>query len=300
MRKALVVHALFLLITASCFSQATKLSNWPGLIDSHNREAAQQLCTRYVNSADISERVEAQKCLANVALLGNDVVQLQGDDSGGGTLSGGYTAEAVDKSLVHLNIALKLAPQDLSIHQGRLHVLEASGRYLEMIKALDESCSIYKGSDALDAWLAYASELDDLRQYQAGLAFMKVLDKHYPNTPDVVGNIGAFLSLLQKPADAIPYLQRAVELAPTDPINAWDLGKAYDLTDQVKLADTWYQKGLSLQSDKKQFSESSCLYGHFIEQKLHNRERACSLEKMNCDADDQTACGTAPLTKTPN
>jgi len=37
--------------------------------------------------------------------------------------------------------------------------------------------------------------------------------------------------------EAIPYLERAVKLAPYDPINAWDLGRAYDYADEVKLAD---------------------------------------------------------------
>jgi hypothetical protein len=40
------------------------------------------------------------------------IVMLQAGDNGGGTLSGGYTADAVDKSLAHLDGALKLAPQD--------------------------------------------------------------------------------------------------------------------------------------------------------------------------------------------
>ncbi len=297
MRKALFVQALLFFITMLCFSQTAKLTDWPKLIDAHECEAAKRLCAGFVDSGDISQKVESQKCLANGALCGHDVVLLQGDDAGGGTLSGGYTPEAVDDALVHLNQGLKLAPQDLSIHQGRLHILEAAERYSDMIKALNESCSVYKGSDALQAWLAYAAELADLRQSQDGLAFMEVLDKHYPNSPDVLGNIGAFLSMLKRPAEAIPYLQRAVQLAPEDPINVWDLGKAYDLTDQIELADKWYQKGLSLQTEKEPLSESSCLYAHFVEQKLHDRERACSLEKKDCAEENQTACTTPPPTK---
>jgi len=294
MRKALFVQALIFSITLQCFSQRSKLTEWPKLIDSHKCEAAKRLCTAFVDSGDISEKVESQKCLANVALCGHDVVLLQGDDAGGGTLSGGYTPEAVDDAIMHLNLGLKLAPQDISIHQGRLHVLEASARYPDMVKALDESCAIYKGADALQSWLAYAAELADLRQSQDGLAFMKVLDKHYPDSPDVLGNIGAFLSMLKQPAEAIPYLQRAAQLAPKDPINVWDLGKAYDLTDQIELADKWYQKGLSLQTEREQLSESACLYAHFVEQKLHDRERACSLEKKDCAKENQTACAPPP------
>lgn len=294
MRKALFVQVLLFSITTLSSSQTANLTDWTKLIDANECEAAKRLCTMFVDSGEISQRIDSQKCLANVALCGNSVVLLQGDDAGGGTLSGGYTPGAVDDAIMHLNLALKLAPQDLSIHQGRLHVLEASAHYSEMVKALDESCTIYKGSDALQAWLAYAAELADLRQAQDGLAFMKVLDKHYPDSPDVLGNIGAFLSMLKKPAEAIPYLQRAVQLAPQDPINVWDLGKAYDLANQVGLADEWYQKGLSLQTETEQLSESSCLYAHFVDQKLHDRQRACTLEKKDCADGDQTACA-APL-----
>jgi len=143
-RNAFFLQALLVLLMTFCSSQSSNLADWPKLIDAHECKKAERLCTEFVDSKHLSQRVESQKCLANVALCGNDVVLLQGDNAGGGTLSGGYTSEAVDDALVHLNLGLKLAPQDMSIHQGRLHVLESSGRYSDMVKALDESCTIYK------------------------------------------------------------------------------------------------------------------------------------------------------------
>ena len=274
-----------------CIGQSGNLSDWPKLLDKHDVKGAQALCTSFADSTEVAQQVEAQKCLANVALSGNDVVLLEGDDAGGGTMRGGYKPEAVDEALVHLNLGLKLAPQDLSIHQGRLHVLEASGRYSEMVKALKESVSTYNGKDALDAWMAYAPELVDLRQYQSGLEFMQVMDKHYPNNPDVLGNIGAFLSYLKRESEAIPYLMRAAQLSPKDPINAWDLGRAYDYAGQTDLADQWYRKGMSLETDPDQFKDSSCLYGKFVEKKLHDRTRGCTIETKNCSAEERTACG---------
>ncbi|HTW45893.1 MAG TPA: hypothetical protein VMD58_10130 [Acidobacteriaceae bacterium] len=284
----------------SVSAQSTKLSDWPSLIDGKKKQAAEQLCTSYVNSPDIAQRVEAQKCLANVALLGNDIVLLQGDDNGGGTLSGGYTREAVDEALAHLNIALKLAPQDLSIHEGRLHILEVSGRYSDMLEAIKQSCTIYKGRDAVDVWLQYVGELDDLGQYRVALEFSKVLDQYYPNNPDIIANVGAFLMMLGKPASGIPYLQNAVKLAPYDPINTWDLGRAYDLTNQNQLADIWYQKGFSLQTDKQVLRQNSCIYAHFLDEKLHRRTTACAMEKANCDAKDQAACSASEARVRPN
>jgi tetratricopeptide (TPR) repeat protein len=282
------------LCTANCVAQSGNLSDWPKLLDNKDSKAAKALCTAFVDSKDLAQQVEAQKCLANVALSGNDVILLEGDNAGGGSIRQGYKPEAVDEALVHLNLGLKLAPQDISIHQGRLHVLEISGRYSEMVKALDESSSAYKGKEVPDAWLAYAPELADLRQYETALEFMKVLDKHYPNSPDIIGNIGAFLMMLKKPAEAIPYLQKSVDLAPKDAVNAWDLGRAYDYTDQIALADKWYQKGLSLPSDPDQPKDSACLYAQFVEKKLHEKERACTLEKKNCSTEEQTACASAP------
>lgn len=282
-----------------CAAQSDNLSDWTKLIDGNKCETAKSLCTKFVDSNVIAQQVEAQKCLANVALCGNGVIQLEGDDAGGGSIRGGFKPEAVDEALVHLNLGLKLAPQDLSIHQGRLHVLEVSGRYDDMVKALDESCTIYKGKDALDAWLDYAPELNDLGQFRAGLDFMKVLDKYYPNNPDILGNIGAFLDLLKRDAEAIPYLEKAAALAPKDPINAWDLGRAYDYAGQDALANEWYQKGLSLDTDPERRKESLCIYAEFVEKKLKDRDRACKMEKQSCPAGQQTACAVPAPTKMP-
>jgi len=270
-----------------------QLADWTKLIDANKCEAARQLCNGYVNDPQIGQQVEAQKCLANVALCGHDVVTLQGTGNGGGLIAGGYTDDAVNESLAHLNAAMKLAPQDLSIHEGRLHVLEVAMRYQAMVKALDESCSIYKGPYVPDAWLAYGPELEEVGQYQTAVEFMQVLNRHYPNNSDILGNIGAFLSMEGKGSEAIPYLQQAVKLAPSDPINTWDLGRAYDYAGQVKLADEWYQTGLSLQTGKGQQAEEKCLYGQFVEQELHDRARGCALEKQGCAAKEQTACAPA-------
>jgi len=119
---------------------------------------------------------------------------------------------------------------------------------------------------------------------------MRVLEKHYPNSPDVIANIGAFLSMQGKSAEAIPYLAKAANLAPEDPINAWDLGRAYDRENQIALADQWYQKGLVLDKSHEKLQDAPCLYAEFVNEKLHDQPRACSMEKTSCPADEQTAC----------
>jgi tetratricopeptide (TPR) repeat protein len=268
--------------------QAAKLSGWTTLCAANQCEAAKQLCTPFTESADVAEKVEAHKCLANVALCGHGVIQLHGDETDGAE---SFQPAAIDEAIKHLNTAIQLAPQELSLHEERLHILEETARFDAMVKALDESSGIYTGGDALTAWLVYAQELSDLRQFQAALAFMKVLDKHYPSNPNVVGNIGSFLAMLQKNSEAIPYLQKAVELAPTDPVNPWDLGRAYDYAGQFKQADLWYQKSIALDTDADRHKQNACQYAIFVETRLNNRSRACTLEKKDCPADEQTACG---------
>jgi tetratricopeptide (TPR) repeat protein len=290
--------ALSFVLPLALWGQSARIEDWTKLIVANKCEEAKKLCTPFLESKVIFEQTEAHKCLSNVVLCGNDILTLQGDDAGGGTIGGGFKPEAVDEALKHLDLGIKLSPQDLSIHQGRLHLLEVSMRYDDMIKALDESCDIYKGKEAPDVWLAYSGELMELRQYRAGLDFMKVLEKHYPENPDILGNIGAFLSLLKKDSEAIPYLLRAAQLDPKDSINAWDLGRTYDYAGQIELADTWYQKGISLETNANRRKRDSCIYAIFVETKLHDRAQACQMEKKDCSEEDQKACATE--TKTQN
>jgi tetratricopeptide (TPR) repeat protein len=288
--KVLYVTLAVLYATLPCASQSGSLSNWTKLLNPKDAKAARELCTGFEQSKVLAEQVEAEKCLANVTLIGADTVRLQNDENGHPIMFDEWIPEAIDESLSHLNRGIQLAPQDLSIHQGRLHVLEISKRYSDMVKALDESSSIYKGKEAPDAWLAYASELNDLHQYKVALDFSQVMDKHYPDNPDIVSNVGAFLSILGRDKEAIPYLEKAVEMAPTDPINVWDLAREYDFAGQPEKAETWYQKALALDSDAERKKNNSCMYAEFIERKLHDLPRACSIQKQDCPSEKQTAC----------
>jgi tetratricopeptide (TPR) repeat protein len=277
-----------------CCAQESKLASWPSLVKGGKCEEARSICTGSMASKDAAKLVEAHKCLANAALCGNgDVVTLQPNDQGGGVLASAFRPEAVDDALSHLNQALKLAPQDISIHKGRLHLLEVSSRYADMTKALDESCSIYKGEGGVQEWLDYTSELFEEKQFRASLALLEVLNKHYPDSHDVLGNIGAIHLVLREDEQGINYLRRAVELAPKDPIDAWNLGRAYDYAEKVELADEWYQKALALDSDSARRKQNACIYAGFVENKLHDSKRACELQRTNCPSDQQGACAAS-------
>jgi tetratricopeptide (TPR) repeat protein len=270
---------------------------WERLIDRHEIGRAKSLCDGWVRSQELQRQIEAQKCLANVALAQGSQLNLSGNEVGGGTLGEGYTRHAVDEALRHLNEGIRLAPQDRSLHQGRLHVLEVSGRFDDMVKALDESATIYTGSDAPQIWLAYAGELSENGEPTAGLRFCEMLDKHYPNNSDIIGNIGAFNNELGNWDKGLPYVRRAVELNPTDPIDTWNLGWSLDHLGQDEEANKWMSKSIELggQSDA---SQRKCLYGQFLVTKLKKEQDGCALVQANCDEGDRSVCkkagGTAP------
>ena len=291
MCKRLVTVALSVgALVAAAAADDPVSSRWQKLVDSKQCAEAETLCTQWSSSADVSTRVEGYKCLANVALSGQDVIFAEGDDRRGATISGSFKPEAIDKAIGFLNQGLKLAPQDLSIHQDRLHLLEVSGRYSEMAKALEESCKLYKGPGVPDAWVAYTAELFEANQYHAGISLLKVLEKYYPDSHDVIGNLGAMYCVLKEDDQALPYLRRAVELAPSDPIDTWNLGRLYDYTGETELADRWYRKALSLEWKEDGLHESKCVYAVFVEQKLHDLKRACELQQLDCEPEKQTAC----------
>jgi tetratricopeptide (TPR) repeat protein len=292
MKLTLFLTLLFLTTFAVC--QQRKPSEWQILLDAKKVQQAEKLCTSWSKSPQIEKQVEAQKCLANVALCKGSTISLMGNDLGGGSLGSGYTPEAVNDALKHLNEGIRLNPQDLSIHQGRLYVLETAGRFDEMAKALDESISLYKGDNSLPDWLAYTAELADMGQARAGLKLSEVIDKHYPNSHDVVGNIGAFHNMLNEPEKALPYLRRAVELAPDDPVDVWNLGWTYDHLGKPDEADKWLSKSISLDPIGKGTPGRNCLYAEFVENKLKDKERACKLEIESCEKERQVACASKP------
>ena len=287
-RSAAVCTALLLIVPAR--GRAEEPPTWQSLIDAKKCREAEALCVPWLSSQDAARKVEARKCLANVALCGEDQVSIQGNDAGGGTLGPGYRKDAIDKALANLNEGLKLAPQDLSLHQGRLHLFMVSGRFDELAKALDESSRLYTGPDALQDWLPYVSELFDAGQYNGALALLKVLDANFPNNHEVVANIGSVLAMQEKDEEALVYMERAVRLAPEDPLNTWNLARLYDYSGKLDFADSWYQKALRLESDPERRRSAACLHAEFVETKLKDRKRACDLQKANCPEGKRTAC----------
>ena len=266
------------------------ISKWQRLIDSNQLAEARAFCEECVWNKDKRIAAEGHKCLANVELAGASTTIIDTPKGRGGTMRGGYAGPGVDRALAHLKQGMALAPDDLSIHQGRLHVLIGALRYSELPAAVEDSIKIYKGKDAPDRWLDYCSELMDFSHYEEGLAFTEALEKHYGNDHRVVANIGAFLVLLERDAEAVKYLTKAVAMKPDDPINNWNLGRYYDYANNLPLADRYYLKGLSMEKDKQRLRENYCVYATFLEKKLKQSNKACELQKRYCPSERQSAC----------
>lgn len=286
MRTALIIAVC---LSVSLAASAQKQNDWGTLLDQNKVKEARALCTKMTSSSARATQVEGYKCLANVELCGKSIVNLQGDDVGGGTISGAYDPDAAEKALRHLAKGLQLEPRDMSIHKGRLHILEVQGRYADMAKALEESATIFKERDALEDWLPYITELHDSRQFRAAIGLLDVLDKHYPNSNLVVGNYGAMYLSLKEDEKALTYIKRAVELAPNDPIDNWNLARAYDFSGKDQLAAELYPKAIDL-ADPEQKKGMRCYYSEFVAKKLKEVDKACALQRENCEPEERTAC----------
>src|SRR5437870_2686214 len=89
---------------------AQQSENWGKLLNSKQYDQAQALCESWTKETSLDKRVEAEKCLANVELARGERLELNGNDTGGGALGEGWSREAVDKALAHLNKGIQLAP----------------------------------------------------------------------------------------------------------------------------------------------------------------------------------------------
>src|SRR5262249_55407680 len=135
-------------------AQELPAPTWEELLEIGRCADAEYLCTGRLSSPEVRQRAEAHKCLALAALCGHGM-----PSAGRHSLGEDFLPGAVDKALGHLSAALKLTPDDLSLHQVRLHLLGISSRYAQLAQALDTSCGMYPSPKGLDTWLQSVSEL---------------------------------------------------------------------------------------------------------------------------------------------
>lgn len=276
-----MTHAisLFLALAAVAGPKVTS-GDWMPLIRGGEYLKARSTCEPWLGSEDAGTRAEAHKCLANVelGLAGGAKTRIEGDRKSGGYMGPGYDEETASKAVEHLDQAVLLAPQDLSIHQGRLHVLMLAARYQDMARALEESAKLYQGRGAMDAWLAHPAELFNRRQFEAAIALLRVLDGLHPDDHRVAGNMSAAYAMLEQDEEALAWATKAVRLAPDDPIDTWNLARIHDYMGRPELADAAYQRSLALQTGEQR-KRSTCVYADFVQSKLRDAKKACQLQK---------------------
>ena len=278
----MIVAAIVLatLVTEAPPAKVTS-ADWMPLIQKNEYDKAKRLCTTWLDRGDDTSKAEAHKCLANVELfsVGQHKIRLQGNGRGGGSLGPGYDPEPALRAVEHLDVAVILAPQDITIHQGRLHVLELATMYDRMCTAMEQSIKLYKGPDALGTWIAYPAELIDGGQPKAAEALLLLLEKYYPGDHRVSGDLAALCGLTERDEEALAWAKKAVAAAPGDPVDTWNLARIYDYTGKIDLADAAYQKALPLQSAGYR-TQASCTYAEFLEQRKKDLPRACELQRQ--------------------
>jgi tetratricopeptide (TPR) repeat protein len=282
---AIILGALAAILAAE---PAPAPADWAALVRARDFEKARVLCEGWLAKGDDPARAEAHKCLANVELgaHGEHAVRL-GGDAAGGFAAPGYDEEPALRAVEHLDAAVRLAPGDLSVHQGRLHVLLLAAMYDKLIPALEESDLLYVGKDGLDAWIAVSAQLVERRELATAEKFLLVLEKRHPGDHRVAGNLGAVYGILKRNREALAWAQKAVKAAPSDPTDLWNLARLYEDAGKADRADAGYQKALALMAPGAQ-AKSGCLYAEFLLTKRKDWRRACATQqKYECD---QTAC----------
>lgn len=261
--------------------------SWEQLVTDERYREAHTLCDAWLEHEDPVYRSAAHKCIANLVLLEGAPPVDDGRELGDGIQST-YSPEAADSALYHLNVAMRLTPNDLSIHQGRIHILTLAGMHDQTPAALEESFEIYRGEHDPDDWLNFSLRMYNARAYDAGLDYTLVLEKQFPEEHRVVANVGTFLSMLERDDEAIEYARRAVEMEPEDAINNWNLARLYMYRNHVDEADHYYLRAMELDPEN---AELRCTYADFIDGKLGDVERACNIRKLYCEDIYEERCG---------
>jgi tetratricopeptide (TPR) repeat protein len=264
---------------------------WPDLIDGRRWEEARALCEPWLELQNPVALAEAHKCLAGVELGLARVRAPEKEGVDPRTVVPRYQGPGVDRALEHVNAAMALSPNDLSIHIGRLVLLKRANRMDELAPALQESLSTYTGLDALDYWLIVPGEMFESQAYETALALYRVLEKKYPGSYRVLENVGVTLTQLARDTEALPYLEKAVELAPGDPLDNWNLAGAYERMTEPDIAEVFYRKAIDVQGEPETQRKWRCIFAEFLETVRHDRLTACEMQIAFCPDEKRTACG---------
>lgn len=255
--------------------------DWQFFLRQGEPDKAEPLCKTLLDKKDKASRVDGYKCMANVILFKNKTSQAPAEGHGDG-MHQGWNKAGADQAIEQLEQAMKLAPDDLSLHQMRLFVLSRSGQMNKLPQALENSLQIYTGPDALDHWLSFAREFWNAKELGLGLEYLDVLAAKYPDNAKILGNLAAFAGQEGKLDLALEYALKSVELQPENPRNQWNLASLYEHRGEHEKADAQFQKALPLFKDPAMADSAWCTYGLFVENTLKDSERAKKIIEKHC------------------
>ncbi|MBW2273947.1 MAG: tetratricopeptide repeat protein [Deltaproteobacteria bacterium] len=253
---------------------------WAPLVTTGRFEEARVLCTPWLEKQEPSYRTEAHKCLANVAIADDSLPVPAPDPRGGRPQGPRVGAEGVDLALHHYDQAILLTPSDRDAHIGRADVLILGGRYDAAIESVEQSLERFTTRADLDAFLLLTARFRMMNRNEEAFEFLRVLETVHPLDHRIVANLGAFHSILGRNDEALEYAQRAVALAPDDPLNRWNLAQLYDRRSEFELADKSFRQALDLLQDTD--PEALCRYADFIADRLDDPNRACDYALLEC------------------
>jgi len=283
-------RAAVLLTISTCAALACNSSEWTKLIEKGDLAAARKLCEGMVKRSDSKQVAEGHKCLANLALQGQDIIFVE-KDGAGGIMRGGFKPEAVDRALEHLTAGIAADPSQLCMHQGRMHISLEARRYGDMEANLRLALAHDKSAERAEHWLAYAPYFDIESTYDAAVRYHKVLDEEFDD-PRITANIGAFLLKQSKDQEGAPYVKAAAEATPKDPINWWNYAILLDVLKDPVAAHTAFRHALEIRDEPNDgFGETGgdglgpdadCLYANFLKRAFpddaerERYEKACA------------------------
>lgn len=279
-------------------------NHWVPLLTSGAVDEAKAICESWLDEPDRGHHAEAHKCLANLAIAVSRTEFSGLPEGAQGLVRSPISNEGVENAIRHYDAAIVATPLDADAHLGRIDVMIVAGRYRDANSALDSSLTAFASRALLDNWFKLLGRFQRANAIEAGLDYLKVIERHHPLDHRVISNLGAYYAIAGQYEDALAYSKRAVTINPDDPINKWNLGRVYDQQGELEAADQNYLEALALFGGTD--AKAHCDYAQFVATRIGDAERACTYAETKCDALFQSNCvqdqdgeGSAPTTESP-
>lgn len=248
------------------------------LVGKKDVAAATRLCTSWETDGTPEQKLEAEKCLTAVVLQGAPLYTVKDARAGAPK----YPAPLADEALAHINRGLALAPADMKLNVGRLFVLAEAHRYEAVGPAFEDTLKNMPEGDWTADWQQVIADMVADGVPRGALAVAEVLYAHFPDSHEAAGNVGSLHDMLKEWDQGLPFLRKAVELAPADAIDTWNLGSALDRMGEDDEAQKWMSASLKLTSDPESLKQRRCLYGQFLVVKRRQTAQGCTLIRSAC------------------